>query len=205
MSKFAILLNGEITVTERLLAQVDGCEVIAADSGIRNAEALGLNVDLWVGDFDSTTPAEYEKYKNASRETWPEDKDLTDGEIALAAAVKRGATSIVLVGAFGGRIAHVTSNMLLGFQFDGQTVLTSGLEEGLPIDDTIMPDWPGDTIFSILAFDDLKGVSIRGAKWPLDDVSVPAGSSRTLSNVVAGQLQVTVKTGRALLVAELED
>lgn len=205
MSKFAILLNGDIVVTQRLLDQVSDCEIIAADSGIRNAEALGLNVDLWVGDFDSTSAADYEKYKTVSREAWSEDKDLTDGEIALAAAVRRNASSIVVVGAFGGRIAHIASNMHLGFGFDGQMILTSGEEEAMPVKNTVTPDWPGDINFSILAFDDLEGVSITGAKWPLDNVTVPAGSGWTISNVVSQNLEVSVKSGRALLVGELSE
>lgn len=203
MSKFAILLNGDIVVTERLLDQVSGCTVIAADSGIRNAKALGLDIDLWVGDFDSASAHHFDIYKDAARENWPQDKDLTDGEIALNAAVRRGARSILLVGAFGGRISHVTSTMLLSFGFKGEIVLTSGKEEAIPIRGTVNPDWPVDTVFSVLAFDDLKGVSISGAKWPLEDATVRAGLGWTLSNVVCGDFRVSLESGRALLVGEI--
>ena len=57
MTLFLILLGGELTVTERLMRQISGARVIAADSGMRHAAALGVNPELWIGDFDSSDAA----------------------------------------------------------------------------------------------------------------------------------------------------
>ena len=46
MSRFTILLGGDVRVTERLRKQVAGTRVIAADSGIRHVPLLGL----FIGD-----------------------------------------------------------------------------------------------------------------------------------------------------------
>ena len=54
MSKFAILLGGDVTPTPRLTRQLEGARVISADGGMMHAEALNLVPELWVGDFDST-------------------------------------------------------------------------------------------------------------------------------------------------------
>ena len=55
MSRFVILLGGALILTPRLEKQVRGARAIAADSGMAHAEPLGLDVELWVGDFDSTS------------------------------------------------------------------------------------------------------------------------------------------------------
>jgi thiamine pyrophosphokinase len=207
MSLFAILLGGDLTVTTRVSALVDGARVIAADSGIRHAAALGVTPELWVGDFDSSSDADYAAYPDVPRETFPAAKDKTDGELAIDIAIDHGATRLVVVGAFGGpRADHAFLHLALAVQlaergFD--VTLTSGSQEGRPV----MPgenrfDLPDGTLFSVLGFTDLDGLSIVGAEWPLDHIHMPFGSSLTISNKVAGDLVVTLASGRALLVAQ---
>ena len=53
MTRFAILLGGDMTPTARLRGQIKGARIIAADSGMMHAAALGVVPELWVGDFDS--------------------------------------------------------------------------------------------------------------------------------------------------------
>jgi len=53
MSRFTLLLGGDLVRTPLLDRQVAGSRVIAADSGIRHAESLGVTPEMWVGDFDS--------------------------------------------------------------------------------------------------------------------------------------------------------
>lgn len=202
MSEIVILLGGDITPTDRLKAQVKGKHVIAADSGIRHAKTLGLEVHLWVGDFDSASLDDLAANTSISKEKWPKDKDLTDCEIAFAAAKRLGATSLILVGAFGGRSAHATNHMLMAVEFSGNVLLTSGVEEAVPITGSIEPDWPVGCIFSIVALDDLGGLTVTGVRWPLDHVNVAAGAGWTLSNVVEQRVSISLKHGRALAIAE---
>jgi thiamine pyrophosphokinase len=209
MSRFTILLGGDLTVTARLRKQVAGTRVVAADSGLRHAAALGVVPELWVGDFDSTEPEWLDAYRGVERMVFEADKDQTDGELAVGQALSRGATSLLLAGAFGGPRpdhAFLHLSMALGLMDrDVETLLSSGGQEGVPLPhETSSFDYPAGTLFSILAFSELRGLSVRGAKWPLDRVAVPFGSSLTLSNVVTGRLSVSLGEGRALLLAHLD-
>ena len=107
---FTILLGGDVTPTKRLATQIADTRVIAADSGIAHAAALGLLPELWVGDFDSTSDTLAATYAAVPREVYPEAKDATDGAIAIEAALARGAKQITLVGAMGGRFDHALAH-----------------------------------------------------------------------------------------------
>ncbi len=206
MSRFTILLGGDVFRTPRLDRQVADSRVIAADSGIRHAGLLGLMPELWIGDFDSM-PAEVDpRFASVPREVFPTDKDKTDGELAIAAALERGATSLVLAGAFGGpRADHAFLHLALALRLaeaGTDVLLTSGRQEGVPLlPGTASFDYADGTLFSVLAFSELSGLTELGAKWPLDSVEVPFGSSLTLSNEVRGALRISLGRGRALLLA----
>jgi thiamine pyrophosphokinase len=206
MSRFAILLGGGLVRTPRLDAQVAGARLIAADSGIRHAAALGVAPELWVGDFDSVPPVLPPHYADVPRKTFPHDKDKTDGELAIAEALGLGARSLVLCGAFGGQRAdHEFLHLALAVRLAEAGVevsLTSGAQEGFPL----LPGsaefyYEDGTLFSILGFSELVGLSVEGAKWPLDRVEVAFGSSLTISNETRGRLRISLEHGRAVLLA----
>lgn len=203
-----ILLAGDLTPTPRLRAQIDGTRVIAADSGIRYASALGLSPDLWVGDFDSATDDHHAEHGDVPTARFPAEKDKTDGEIAIEVARSDGATEIILAGAFGGERAdhaflHLTTAMRAA-ESGLRVLLTSGTTEAVPL----LPgdaefDYPPGTVFSVLGFGDLAGLTLRGVKWPLDRRFVTFGSSLTISNEVETRLTANLEAGRAMLVANL--
>lgn len=202
---FAILLGGQVMATDRLKRQLAGSRVIAADSGILHAPELGLDVELWVGDFDSTPPEEISRFDHVPRETWPADKDKTDGEIAALAAIARGASSLLFVGGFGGQADHAFGHFLLALRLalTGLAVaITSGDEEAHPIIPGEMAiDLPQGSRLSLIALSDLKGLTLKGVQWPLDAADVPLGSTWTLSNVAQGPVAVRLREGRAIAVS----
>ncbi|WP_095089481.1 thiamine diphosphokinase [Mesorhizobium sophorae] len=206
MSTFTILLGGDLIRTPRLDQQVEGSRVIAADAGIGHARLLGLVPELWVGDFDSVPANLPDDLAAVPRRTFPTEKDQTDGELAVAAALERGATSLVLAGAFGGKRAdHAFLHLALALRLaeaGTEIVLTSGAQEGVPLlQGKASFDFADRTLFSVLGFCDLSGLTVTGAKWPLDRVQVAFGSSLTISNEVKGRLEITLGQGRALLLA----
>ena len=89
--------------------------VVAADSGVAHALALGLAVDVAVGDFDSLDPRVLEAVEAAGTrvERHPAAKDATDLELAIDVAVGLGAARIVVLGGHGGRLDHFLANALV--------------------------------------------------------------------------------------------
>lgn len=204
MTTFTILLDGDLVPTRRLQSQIADTPVIAADSGIRYAKPLGLDPLLWVGDFDSTDKATKTRYNKVPTVLFPSDKDMTDGEIAINAALEKGASRLILCGAFGGeRTDHALLHMTMAISLAEKNIpslLTSGTEEGWPlIPGNYIFDFPERSGFSIIAFSLIEGLCINGAKWPLHNASLNFGSSWTLSNQVCGKLSVSLHSGRGIL------
>ncbi|MEO0382244.1 MAG: thiamine diphosphokinase [Pseudomonadota bacterium] len=207
-TRFVILLAGAITPTPRLRAQTAGAHVIAADGGIAHAGTLDLTPELWVGDFDSSNETDGDAFPGMVRQAHPALKAETDGALAVEEARKRGATQITLVGAFGGRTDHsfavMTQAAALGAE-DVSILLTDGREEAHPLSPEPQTfDYPSGTTFSVLAFSALEGLTLTGAQWPLDAITMPFGDTLTISNTVDGQLTATLTKGIALLLAQLE-
>jgi len=208
MSIFTILLGGDLVATPRLARHVSGSRVIAADSGIRHAPALGLVPELWMGDFDSVSPEQRDGFAGIPVEVFPADKDKTDGELAIDTALARGATRLVLAGAFGGpRADHAFLHLALALALAEQGVeilLSSGTQEGTPLLPGVNHfDYPAGTLFSVIGFTDLDGLTLDGVKWPLAQRHVPFGSSLTLSNAARGPFTAELGSGRAMLIAHV--
>jgi thiamine pyrophosphokinase len=204
MSLFTILLGGDLFPTPAVVRKVAGSRVIAADAGMKHAAVLGVVPELWVGDFDSEPETLPDHLKAVQRQGFPREKDKTDGELAVDIALSLGATSLLLVGAFGGeRSDHEFLHLTLAIRLGEKGIpvaLTSGTQEGFPLSGKSKFSYPNNTLFSVIAFSELSGLTVTGAKWPLYDVEVPFGSSWTVSNETEGLLKVTVRSGRAMLI-----
>lgn len=199
-----VLVGGRLTPTPALRDLPAPDLVVAADGGARHAEVLGLGVDVWVGDFDSSAGVSVA----APREVHPAAKDQTDGELATAVALERGAAELVFIGAFGGRFDHTAALLLGGVRLardKGVSVtLTSGDEWGWPL----LPECPFERDFgagqtlSVIALSDLHGLNLSGVRWPLAGANIPLGSGWTVSNEAAGgRVRASLSGGYALLTA----
>jgi hypothetical protein len=101
VARTAVIVIGGGEIDPRVVAHLPADRmVIAADSGLDHAMELGLEVDLLVGDLDSVSqPALAEAIARGTPvERHRPDKDATDTELALAAAVERGCTHLIGVG-----------------------------------------------------------------------------------------------------------
>ena len=110
-----VITGGDVVDPAHLEAVTDDAFVIAADSGIDHAQALGLRIDLAIGDFDSVTPAALATATATGTriERHPAAKDATDLELALDAAISRRPGRIHVLGGHGGRLDHLLANALV--------------------------------------------------------------------------------------------
>lgn len=204
-ARFSILVGGDVQPTARLIAQVAGRRAIAADAGMAHAETLKLEVELWVGDFDSASPELMARHGHVEREVYPRAKDASDSELAVDAALRRGAGNLVLVGGFGGQSDHALSHVMLAVKLVREglaAMVTSGYEEAYPlIPGRHSLDLPAGSRVSVIALSDLGALSLSGVQWPLDRRHVPFGSTLTLSNMVLGPVVVTLESGHGVIIA----
>lgn len=181
--------------------------VIAADSGVHHARALGLHVDLVVGDLDSVDAHELEAVvaAGATVERHPTDKDATDLELALQAAVDRGAERVVVVGVGGGRLDHFLANVLVlaSPAFIGARVeaVVGAARVVVVHDKAIVDGAPGDVITLLPVGGGADGVRTTGLRFALDGERLDAGTTRGVSNELTGtHATVTVDDGALLVV-----
>lgn len=188
--KAVIVAHGEALPADRDHAL--GAELlIAADGGALQCARWALVPQLLIGDLDSIGEAAADALRRAGVrvERHPVDKDESDTELALHAALAAGATEIVLLAAFGGdRLDHELANLLLLADVrlggraravrGGTTVRaihagTAGALQGAP----------GDLV-TLLPLGEVTGVITAGLRFPLRGETLRAGAVRGLSNVI---------------------
>jgi thiamine pyrophosphokinase len=181
--------------------------VIAADSGIDRALALGLRVAHAVGDFDSVTAAALDAVteRGATVDRHPIAKDATDLALALDAAVALGPARVVVIGGHGGRLDHLLANALLLADpaYDAVSIVAQmGPARVTVVRDRAELDGPvGDLVSLLPAHGVAIGVTTTGLLYPLADEDLPAGSTRGVSNeLTATAATVTVRAGVLLAV-----
>ena len=178
---------------------------IAADSGYENALALGDSVQILVGDFDS-----FDKNQKIDDKvevvTVPAEKDFTDTQLAVETAIKRGARDIVIIGGLSGRLDHTLSNLaILKELSDAQIygLITDGKNRVRYIRSTsTLISRSGYKYLSLIADGDkVKGVSVEGCKYPLDNATLTDRYQYAISNEITGNCAlVSVKKGGLYIV-----
>lgn len=162
--------------------------VVAADSGADHAVALGLGVDVLVGDLDSVAPATVDAVRAAGAEVVavPRDKDATDVELALDAAWGRGADHLVLVGGHGGRLDHALATMaaLASVATPARRVEAwmGPAHVAITVDQVPIDGRVGELVSLIPLGGPVDEVTTTGLRWPLTGAHLPYGSTWGVSN-----------------------
>lgn len=176
--------------------------VIYCDSGLKHIPGLQVQPSLIVGDFDS--------HENPGLDietiVLPREKDDTDTVFAVKEALRRGFDHVLLLGVVGARLDHTLGNVSILLYLDSLG------KHGCIIDDyselEIISGQPVSVcdryaFFSLLNITGCaKGITVTGAKYPLQDAEIPVTYQYGISNeVLPGETAViSVSDGKLLLV-----
>ncbi len=176
--------------------------VIYCDSGLRHMDGLRAAPSLIVGDFDSHE----NPMLGAETIVLPREKDDTDTFYAAREGVRRGFDDFLLAGAAGGRLDHTLANVSILLWLDSLG------KRGRIIDDYSDMEIVSSrgacvggeyAFFSLLAAGgSAAGITVRGAKYPLENGEISPEYQYGVSNeVLPGQTaRICVERGRLLLI-----
>ncbi len=186
----------------------DARTVVAADGGLDRALALGLAVDVVIGDLDSVSPAALAAAEAAGARVvrHPAAKDATDLELALDEAAALGARRMLVVASAGGRLDHLlAATLLLAADRYAEIEIDALVGESLVhvVRGTRrLTGAPGELVTLLAVGAPAHGVTTEGLEYPLTDETLDPGSTRGVSNVLAADTAV-VTVARGVLLAVL--
>jgi thiamine pyrophosphokinase len=199
MKRCVIFCGGGFSCLDGAVLETD--LVIAADKGLVYTQQLGLQPDLVLGDFDSLG------YVPAGAQVHPVEKDDTDAMLAARQALEAGCREVILYGSLDGdRVDHTKANFqLLCFLAErGAQGTLVGIHQRATVvkNGSLFLDKNNRGNLSVFCMGDgAHGVSIRGAKYCVEDVtlcdSFPLGVSNSF---VGNNVEISVKNGKLLII-----
>ncbi len=180
-----------------------GDYLIAADGGLRHTQALGLEPNEIIGDFDSLG------YVPEGARVYPVEKDDTDSMLAVKRGLALGYRRFVLYGGMDGkRLDHTLANFqALGYlaQHDavgflvGKDYLACAVKDG-----GLRFPAGAEGDFSLFCLGkDARGVTIRGLYYEVENAVLTSFFPLGVSNHFTGrEAAVTVQDGTLLALWE---
>jgi thiamine pyrophosphokinase len=211
--KFTLIITGGKTVAPSFLQHLPAFDiVIAADSGVDSALALGLMPHMVVGDLDSISPAGLATVRNNDIEVMqsPTDKDFTDTELALRCAAERGSRNLFLLSPGGGRLdhAHGVTTALFHPDLDHLHIQAAVGEAHVYVlhgGDSVEFHQPRAQLAALHAMNGVaRGVTTHGLRWNLHNDDLEPWVSRGVSNEVVDDVaHVSVNSGALMVLLPL--
>ena len=177
--------------------------IIAADGGMEHVRKLEITPDVILGDFDSLG------YVPEGANVFPVEKDDTDAMLAVRRGLDMGCRKFLLYGCLDGpRLDHTIANLqLLQFLADrGASGILVGLTHMATVvknGSLVFPGAPKGILSVFCLGPDARGVTIRGAQYPLEDGCLTAGFPLGVSNhFLNREAEVSVTDGSLLIIGE---
>ena len=197
--KGILLLNGE-PPEEKIRVEKDDF-VACCDGAYRWAMDKAGRVDLLTGDFDSLGCVP----ENGVR--YPEEKNFTDGELALEKLLEAGLKEISIYGGGGGREDHLWGNiqLLYAARLRGAHAVMYTKTSEISCESGRFPirGCKGRTFSLAPVGYEAHIMESSGVKYPLTDLTLRAGSCRGVSNVALSDEAEIFCDGGALFVFKI--
>lgn len=187
---------------EALYIGVDAGTLLLLEKGIQPVTA--------VGDFDSVTVGDYEKILAILPELAPSpsEKDQSDTELGLEAAMAYEPDQVILAGVTGGRLDHYMSTLHIMYQYQQKFPATRFVllnnQNRIRFLRTGTHVIEKDEHYRYISFypfaEEVEGLTLTGFKYPVTSETIPFGTTRFVSNELLGQGSVSIQKGYCLLV-----
>lgn len=208
MRRIIIFANGELPdIKKARLLLRPGDTVICADGGTRHALTLGVRPALVVGDMDSADNKHLLELKKegVTVEYHPRDKNETDLELALNAALELKPEQILIVAALGGRLDQTLANITLLANprlVNCDVRLDDGVEEIFLCRDQAQVRGRSGDIVSLIPWQGaVTEVQTQNLKYPLRRETLYPDKTRGVSNEMLGETaSVSIDSGLLLVV-----
>lgn len=206
--KVIIVSGGKPPSKELLTKEIrPNAFLIAADSGANCLYDYNIMPHLLLGDFDSIDKKVFDYFKknNCIIDIYPTEKDFTDTEIAIKKAISMKPSEIILLGCIGSRVDHLLGNIGMLKICLEHSVKANIIDENnnirLTNTSTSLKDVVG-RIFSVQAYgDEVIGLTIEGAKYPLNNYNLKIGESISISNeFVSTMVKLEFKSGTLMII-----
>lgn len=178
---------------------------LAADAGYLTARKLGVQPKLLIGDFDSL--GEPEPAVGTELIRVPAEKDLTDTQLTVQAAIEHGAREMIIIGGLGGRVDHTLSNLAILEDLQDRHIpalITNGKNRVrfLRNGSVLLAASPQFHYLSLVAADPVvRGVTLEGCRYPLTNAKLSRKLQYAVSNEITGSCAlIAVRRGGVWIV-----
>ena len=215
MKKCCIISAGDVNLTLLEKKKDTYDYFIAADAGYEKAIEANITPNLVVGDFDSFSQPPLIPTSNAEKNGAPQfirfpiEKDYSDTHLALEEGFKQGYTNFDVYGALGGdRFSHSMANLqtLCTMKSNGISVTLLGTKEEVFLlqNETLSLTPPIGSSFSVFSLSDrTKNVTLKGAKYPLENATLTNSFPLGVSNQTTDDtIDISVGDGFLLVILE---
>lgn len=206
-----LFVNGDFPQAEKLITQIKPDDfLMAVDGGLRHMTQYKLTPSLIIGDLDSADPAEVERLQAQGVEVrqFPVDKDETDLELALSAALEFQPNLIWVVAALGDRIDQTLGNIFLltnpEFKNTDLRLVDGAREVFLIRGSGSIQGVPGQRVSLLPLNGPAHGIRTEGLAYPLQGETLYPERTRGISNRLTAPIaHINLTAGRLLCVHEL--
>jgi thiamine pyrophosphokinase len=191
-----VVVSGASPISGTGLAAIpDGATIVAADAGVDHVRTAGLAARLAVGDFDSAR-----NVQGVEVERHPSEKEATDLELALDAALRFHPERLLVLSGAGARLDHLLVELAL---------ISASRLGAVEVDAVFDDTWVhvvrterrldgrvGELLTLVAMHGPATGVTTEGLRYPLHGETLDPGSTRGTSNVFAEtEVRIALESG----------
>ena len=200
-----LFLNGELRGSKKFyldFIEKNMGDIYCADGGANICYELGLTPKEIYGDLDSikNEVKEFYQEKNIKFIKFQVEKDYTDSELILN-EIQNKYNVIYCIAGLGGSIDHELTNINLLDKYSN-LIFISQKEKIFKIESNYKFNNMINTKISFIIFSDkVKGLTLKGFKYNIENLDIKKGEARCISNVIVeNEANLLIKSGFLLCV-----